>query len=186
MKKVIEVNIGGVNFIIEDDAYIKLKKYLTDFEETLSADEAKEIMEDIEIRICELFQSEIKYANQVVKMYNVDYVINCLGQIESNDDSKNYDWKNTPRTKKLYRNTDEKKIAGVCSGLSEYFNIDVTLIRIIFIVAVCLYGSTLWIYIILWIVVPEAKSTSQKMEMKGESITAESLKQQSAYNKKEK
>lgn len=79
MKKVVEVNIGGVNFTIEDDAYIQLKAYLARFESTLPADEAKEIMEDIEIRVSELFQKEIKYPNQVVDEKIVDSVIRCLG-----------------------------------------------------------------------------------------------------------
>lgn len=78
--------------------------------------------------------------------------------------------------KKLYRNPDDKKIAGVCSGLAEYFNIDVTLMRIIFVVVLLGYGATLLVYIVLWIAMPEAITRSQKMEMRGESVTAENIK----------
>lgn len=186
MKKVVEVNIGGINFTIEDDAYIKLKSYLARFEATLPTEDAKEIMEDIEIRVSELFQKEIKYPSQVVDEKMVDTVIECLGEVDQTGASNqtgnketntnNSNNKKMRSEKKLYRNPEDKKIAGVCSGLSEYFNIDVTLMRIIFIVALFLYGSTLLIYIVLWIAMPEALTVSQKMEMRGESVTAENIK----------
>ncbi|MFR1814685.1 PspC domain-containing protein [Dysgonomonas capnocytophagoides] len=184
MKKVVEVNIGGVNFTIEDDAYIQLKAYLARFESTLPADEAKEIMEDIEIRVSELFQKEIKYPNQVVDEKIVDSVIKCLGEVDSSkaqaenktNSSNTFNQKKMRSEKKLYRNPDDKKIAGVCSGLAEYFNIDVTLMRIIFVVVLFGYGATLLVYIVLWIAMPEAITRSQKMEMRGESVTAENIK----------
>lgn len=186
MKKVVEVNIGGVNFTIEDDAYIKLKSYLARFASTLPSDEAKEIMEDIEIRVSELFQKEIKYPNQVVDENTVDSVIECLGEVDASEtktenktSSNTYNQKKMRSEKKLYRNPDDKKIAGICSGLAEYFNVDVTLIRIIFVVALLVYGSTLLIYIVLWIAMPEALTVSQKMEMRGELVTAENIKKNS-------
>ncbi len=187
MKKVVEVNIGGVNFTIEDDAYVKLKSYLTRFSSTLPADEAKEIMEDIEIRVSELFQKEIKYPNQVVDEKIVDSVIECLGEVDASEtqtenktsSNNTYNQKKMKSEKKLYRNPDDKKIAGICSGLAEHFNIDVTLMRIIFVVALLGYGSTLLIYIVLWIAIPEAITVSQKMEMRGESVTAENIKRNS-------
>lgn len=191
MKKVVEVNIGGVNFTIEDDAYIQLKAYLARFESTLPADEAKEIMEDIEIRVSELFQKEIKYPNQVVDEKIVDSVIKCLGEVDSSEaqaenktnSSNTFNQKKMRSEKKLYRNPDDKKIAGVCSGLAEYFNIDVTLMRIIFVVVLFGYGATLLVYIVLWIAMPEAITRSQKMEMRGESVTAENIKNYSGNKK---
>lgn len=188
MKKVVEVNIGGVNFTIEDDAYIKLKSYLTRFASTLPTDDTKEIMEDIEIRVSELFQKEIKYPNQVVDEKIVDSVIECLGEVDAsetrtesttNSNNNTNNQKKMRSDKKLYRNPDDKKIAGICSGLAEYFNIDVTLMRIIFVVALLAYGSTLFVYIVLWIAMPEAVTISQKMEMRGESVTAENIKKYS-------
>lgn len=182
MKKVVEVNIGGINFTIEDDAYIRLKSYLSRFEATLPLEDAKEIMVDIEIRVSELFQKEIKYPNQVVDDKIVTSVINCLGEVENTDEPEENTSNNTSnrrkmRTeKKLYRNPDGKIISGVCSGLSEYFNIDVTLIRIVFLVALFGYGSTLILYIVLAIAMPKAITVSQKMEMRGESVTAENIK----------
>jgi phage shock protein PspC (stress-responsive transcriptional regulator) len=176
MKKVVEVNIGRINFTIEDDAYINLKSYLNRFESSITEkNDAEEIMEDIEIRVAEIFQKEMKYPNQVINQKMVDKVIDCLGEVDTNAETNNTKEKmNT--TKKLYRDIDDKKIAGVCSGLAAYFGIDVTLIRIIFLVALIGYGSTLVIYIILWIVMPEALTRVQKLEMRGEPITTENLK----------
>jgi len=183
MKKVIDVNIGGINFTIEDDAYIRLKSYLANFEASLpNKEDAKEIMEDIELRVAELFQKDIRYPNQIIDMKAVNAVIECMGEVDINLDFENENI-NEPTTekkmntyKKLYRNPDDKKIAGVCSGLAAYFDVDVTLIRVIFIMLLVLgFGSPIIAYIVLWIVMPEALTVAQKLEMRGEAVTAENI-----------
>lgn len=181
MKKVIEVNIGGVNFTIEDDAYIQLKNYLNRFEASLPIEDAKEIMEDVEARVAEIFQKEVKYPNQVISSSSVRKVIECLGEVNSNNENQSETkTENKMRTeKKLYRNIDEKVFAGVCSGLAAYFNIDATIVRVIFVLIFFLGGSALLAYIILWIIMPKAETVIQKMEMNGEPITAENLKKHS-------
>lgn len=84
MKKVIEVSIGGINFTMEDDAYFRLKDYLKRFEETIpDKQEAREVMEDVEARVAEILQKEIKYSNQVVDMKQVQTVIDHLGEVDS-------------------------------------------------------------------------------------------------------
>lgn len=183
MKKVIEVSIGGINFTMEDDAYFKLKNYLTCFEETIpDKQEAKEVMEDVEARVAEIFQKELKYPNQVVECDLVQVVINHLGEVEnadkqseqatrSNESSDNF----TKGEKKLYRDADEKMIAGVCSGLAAYLNIDATIIRVLFVVAIILWGSTFFLYIVLWLVVPKAVTIAQKLKMRGYAVTAENI-----------
>lgn len=182
MKKVIEVNIGRVSFTIEDDAYINLKSYLSRFEDSITdKNDIKEIMEDIETRVAEIFQKEMKYANQVVNQKMVDNVIECLGEVDSNNqyEEQNMNQERRQTVKKLYRDPDDKKIAGVCGGIAAYFNIDVTLIRILFVIALIVYGSALLAYIILWIAMPVAKTTVQKMEMRGEPITSENIRKYS-------
>ncbi|MDU1905575.1 MAG: PspC domain-containing protein [Dysgonomonas sp.] len=185
MKKVIEVNIGGINFNIEDDAYMRLKSYLTDFEASLpNKEDAREIMEDVESRVAELFQKEIKYPNQVVDMNAVNSVIACLGEVDkekvTNNESTEFKMK---PGRKLYRNPEDKKIAGVCGGLAIYFNIDSTLIRVIFILLIFFgFGSPFLIYFILWIVMPEANTVVQKLEMYGEHVTAENIKNYTTGN----
>ncbi len=180
MKKVVEVNIGGINFTIEDDAYFELKTYLGRFEASLPKEDAKEIMEDVEARVAEIFQKEVRYPNQVIGSNSVKTVIECLGEVGTNGSSKNQDenkTENKMRTeKRLYRNMDERVFAGVCSGLAAYFNIDVTIIRAVFIAVFFLGGSALLAYIVLWVITPKAITVIQKMEMYGEPITAENLK----------
>lgn len=185
MKKVIEVNIGGINFNIEDDAYMRLKSYLTDFEASLpDKEDAEEIMEDVESRVAELFQKDVKYPNQVVGMNTVNNVIACLGEIDKEETKINQSTEFTMRTgKKLYRNPEDKKIAGVCGGLAIYFNIDATLIRVLFILLIFFgFGSPVIAYIILWIVMPEANTVGQKLEMYGEPVTAENIKNYTTGN----
>lgn len=185
MKKVIDVNIGGINFTIEDDAYIKLKAYLSSFEASLPREDVREIMEDVEIRVAELFQKEINYPNQIIGMKAVDNIITCMGEIEVNSNVKeNETIENKMKAeKKLYRNPDDKRIAGVCSGLGAYFNIDPTLVRILFVVLLLGYGSALIAYIILWIVMPEAVTVVQKLEMRGAPVTAENIRDYNTYKK---
>lgn len=181
MKKVVEVNIGGLNFTIEDDAYFKLKLYLERFEASLpDKSEAKEIMEDVECRVAEIFQKENRYPNQVVDHRLVDHVIGCLGEVDDKANSMNEKTKTKMKAdKKLYRNPEDEKIGGVCSGLAAYFDIDVTLVRVAFVVALLGYGSALLAYIILWIVMPQAKTAIEKLEMRGEPITPENLRRYS-------
>lgn len=189
MKKAIDVNIGRVNFTIEDDAYIKLKSYLTSFEASLpNKEDAAEIMEDVEIRIAELFQKEIKYPTQVIDMKAVDTVIGMLGEVDSSyNTGESYNKAGETggkANKKLYRDPDDKKIAGVCGGLGAYFNIDATLIRIVFVVLLLGYGSAFIAYIILWIVMPEALTVAQKLEMRGQPVTAENIRNYTSNYKK--
>jgi len=186
MKKVIDVNIGRVNFTIEDDAYIRLERYLKNFQSTLPVEDAKEIMEDVEIRIAEIFQKEMKYPNQVIDVAAVDEVIGLLGEVEmsSNANNERMEEPKMKFDKKLYRNPDDKKIAGVCSGLGEYLNIDTALIRVIFVVLLIGFGTALIAYIVLWIAMPEARTVAQKLEMHGEPATAENIKNYSSNYKK--
>ena len=71
--------------------------------------------------------------------------------------------------RRLYRDADSRVLGGVCSGMGAYFNIDVVIFRILFVLSVFMGGAGVLIYIILWIVVPKAKTTAQKLEMKGKT-----------------
>lgn len=181
MKKAIDVNIGGVKFPIEEDAYIMLKEYLTRFELSMDdKDEAKEVMEDVEMRVAELFQKEVKFPNQVIDVRIVQAVISCLGDVnvDENVEDKTQESEtevNMKANKRLYRNPDDEKLAGVCSGIAAYFDIDSTLVRIIFLAALFAYGSTFWIYIAIWVIAPQALTVPQKLEMRGIPVTAENI-----------
>ncbi|MFV0467947.1 MAG: PspC domain-containing protein [Dysgonomonas sp.] len=187
MKKVIDINIGGTNFAMEDDAFIRLKTYLSKFEATISnPEDVKEVMEDIELRVAEIFQKELKNSNQVIGEALVDKVIECLGEVDEMPRGKSENTGNTPPfesatlNKRLYRDVDDKKIAGICSGVAAYFNVDVTLVRVLFLVAVVCYSTGFWLYIILWIAVPEAITISQKLQMRGIPVTAENIRKYSS------
>ncbi|WP_108821722.1 PspC domain-containing protein [Dysgonomonas sp. Marseille-P4361] len=186
MKKVIDVSVGGVNFIMEEDAYNRLQGYLQRFENTITdKNEAKEIMEDVEARVAEIFQKERKYANQVIDTTIVQTVIDLLGEVEESSaeplheataeggykDEDGY----TIGKKKWYRDTDNKMIGGVCSGISAYFGIDVTLIRILAVFSLIFYGVTFFVYVVLWLVIPKTRSILDKMRMYGYAPTADNI-----------
>ncbi|NDW08772.1 PspC domain-containing protein [Dysgonomonas sp. 520] len=191
MKKVIDINIGGINFSMDDDAYFMLKTYLSKFEATISnPEDVKEVMEDIEYRIAEIFQKEIKGTFQVVNESMVKKIIDMLGEVNDTESQKQNTWDSRNSTfspggstKRLYRDVDNKSIAGVCSGIAVYFDIDITLVRIIFLVGLICFSSTFWIYLILWIALPKALSISQKLEMRGIPVTAENIKKYSYKTK---
>ena len=191
MKKVIDITIGKIVFTIEDDAYARLEAYLRSFEASLPNDkEREEVMEDIELRIAELFQKERKFDRQVIDLKIVESVIACLGEVEDKQADKKTNYSqpksqnNMKTTKKLYRNPDDKKVAGVCSGIAAYFDIDPTIVRLILIILVISGGSGVLAYIILWIVMDEADTVAKKLEMNGEPVTAENIKNYTETNKK--
>lgn len=190
MKKVLEISIGGINFTMEEDAYFRLKDYLRRFEDTIpDKQEAKEVMEDVEARVAEIFQKEMKFPNQVVEMKLVQIVIDHLGEVEpvkesnTNSGSHNNDENYTKGKKQFFRDLDNKMLGGVCSGLAAYTGIDVTIIRIIWVVAFFVYGSGLIAYIIVWIVAPKAVTISQKLQMRGFDPTAENIRKYTSQNK---
>ena len=85
--------------------------------------------------------------------------------------------------KRLYRDPDNKAVGGVCSGLASFLNIDTTIVRIILLLALLLWGSGLLVYLVLWIVVPLAKTPAQKCEMRGLEPTAENMAKFNEYRK---
>lgn len=191
MKKVIDITIGKVVFTIEDDAYARLEAYLKSFEASLPNDkEREEIMEDIELRIAELFQKESKFDRQVIDLKIVESVIACLGEVENNESEKitknsqsNTQNKMNTTAKKLYRNPDDKKVAGVCSGIAAYFDLDPTVIRLLLVIFVLCGGSGILAYIILWVIMGEADTVAKKLEMRGEPVTAENIRKYTDNNK---
>ena len=181
MKKTFTINVSGSIFYIEEDAFEKLQNYLQLLNNYFSCQEGgKEILQDIEFRIAELLQEKISDGKQAVISEWVDEVMKRMGKPEDfmdpeeaeNGASVCTDDKNEKIRKRLYRDSENRVFGGVCSGLSSYLNVDPVIIRIIFIVlAFPGVGILGIIYLILWIVVPEANTTSQRLEMKGEEAT---------------
>lgn len=175
MKKTFTINISGTVFHIDDDAYEKLNYYILQINRHFSNEaDGKEIVEDIESRISELFQERVKDGKEVITIAQVEEIIQIMGMPEAFADSNEEEVKaKIPRARgrKLYRDPDDRVLGGVCSGLGAFFNLDPIIIRLIFVLLVFLgAGSSIIIYVILWIVVPKAANTAQRLEMKGEEV----------------
>ena len=179
------VGIGGFGFMIDEDAYYRLNNYLSRFKSGLgSKRESAEVMGDVEQRIAELFREELRYKEEVVSLALVEKVIKRLGfpdgteHSEEFDFDRGYDTYSRPR-KRLYRDPDNKTFGGVCSGLAAYFEFEITLCRVLFIIALFMGSVGFWAYVILWIAVPLARTAAEKLEMRGLPITAENLRKAS-------
>ncbi len=182
MKKVVNAGIGGRSFAMDEDAYSKLKKYLNAFRtKSKMGIQSKEVMDDLEERIAELFSENITQYRNVVDIVAVERVIAQLGMpdgepySEAGEDPISEIFSGNKPTRKFYRNPDNKSIAGVCSGIALYLNIDPLLMRIVFVIALFMGSAGFWIYVILWIAAPLAETPAQKCEMYGLPVTAENL-----------
>lgn len=180
MNKTLTINIAGSVFHIDENAYQKLDQYLKAIKRSFPKEEQDEIIHDIEIRIAELFSENITDINQVVTLNDVDRVISIMGKPEDYIlDEENTTEQNTQYiytgSKKLYRDGENAMVGGVLAGLGHYFKVDTVWMRIIFIILVLFYGTGILLYLILWIIVPEAKTTSQILEMQREPVNISTI-----------
>lgn len=186
MNKTISMNVGGVVFQVDEDAFEGLRAYLLRIEGNLGAMAGSgEIIADIEARIAELLQERLKEGGrEAVSREDVGRVIDILGQPEdyvdegaAQGDDGQHKARGRRSMRKLYRDPEHKTIAGVASGLAAYSGIHTAWVRILFVV-LCFVtsGSTLLLYALLWICVPYAKTTSEKLEMRGEPVNFDSIK----------
>lgn len=183
MNKTVNINLGGMFFHIDEDAYQKLTRYFEAIRRSLSKSSGQEeIIKDIEMRVSELLNEKQKSEKHVVGLKDVDEVIAVMGQPEdyiieeeTNASGKFNDY-STRATKKLYRDKEKGMIGGVATGLGHYFGIDAVWLKIMFLIFVFAgFGSGILAYIILWIVTPEAITTSEKLEMTGEPVTISNI-----------
>lgn len=153
-------------------------------------------MNDIESRISELFKERLGFGMQVITLQEVNEVIAIMGQpdeienpldsgtapdnnAEGDNSGQTTDTSNNEShksTKRLYRDPDNRILGGVASGMGYYFGIDTVAIRVIMVLLLPLWASSVWIYLLLWICIPEARTTSQKLEMRGETPTVDNIK----------
>ncbi|MEE8335231.1 MAG: PspC domain-containing protein [Candidatus Neomarinimicrobiota bacterium] len=178
MKKTVTINLAGVVIRIDEDAFEQLQEYLNSIKLHFSSGDGRdEIMADIESRIAELFQ-EMKL--EIIGTKNVAKIISVMGSPEEYlDDSGEEEKKETITEKikkRIFRNPDDNIIGGVCGGLGSYFDVDPVWFRLGFVIGTLIGGSGILIYLILWFIVPEARSTADKLQMQGEPITAENIK----------
>lgn len=190
MKKTINVAIGGCSFTIDEDAYNTLNNYLERFKASLDSTSASaDVMDELEGRIADLLKGKLG-GRQVVDNAMTMEVIGRLGYPEGYKDvddqterqeapKEEYHYSGTDGerpARKLFRDPDGKKIAGVCSGIALFLNVDVVLIRVIFLVALICGTAGFWIYLIIWIAAPEAVTAAEKCELRGIPATAENIK----------
>ncbi len=206
MKPTTTINLNGLVFYIDDDAYQTLFTYLNDVRRQIGETvDNEEIMHDVEARIAELFSEMLQHKGiQVINNFMVHQVMDQLGKPEdfapeestissdkidesSNENGtsngegasniNNASHENRPR-RRLYLDKDNALLGGVCAGLAAYLGIDVVWVRITFVLCLFLYGAALPIYLLIWIIAPAARSAAQRLEMRGETPSIENIKKE--------
>ncbi|PLX09966.1 MAG: hypothetical protein C0598_11545 [Marinilabiliales bacterium] len=179
MKKTTNININGIAFTLDEDAYKLINDYMISIRSHFkNKNGGEEIISDIEARIAELFQGMLNDTKQVINVDDVKKVKSQLGQpsdFESdNEEEQAYDYSFDTTRKRLYRDIKNRMIGGVCSGLGAYFHVDTTWIRLAFVIAT-ISGVSPLIYLILWVVIPAAVTASERLEMRGEPINISNI-----------
>ncbi|WP_396637434.1 PspC domain-containing protein [Maribacter sp. R77961] len=185
MNKTININLANTLFHMDEDAYNKMRRYLEtvkrSFANTPGSDE---ILADIEARIAELFYEKLENERQVITQKEVDEVIAIMGQPEDymvdedifEDEPRTRNTSQQTRVKKLYRDTEHKYVAGVSSGLAHYLGIDPLWVRILWVfLTIGSGGGFILLYGLLWILIPEASTTAQKLDMRGEAVNISNI-----------
>ena len=177
MKVTVNINLGGYAFNMDEDAYERLKQYIKSLEKEFSGEPgAAEIMSDIEGRVAELFKMRLSPYKQVITIKDIEEVMVILGSPEIISGGEPTDEPPPRSQRRIYRDSDRRVFGGVCAGISAYLNWDPLIMRIIFAVLTLPGGFGLALYLILWIILPVAKTTAQKLEMRGDPITVENIK----------
>jgi phage shock protein PspC (stress-responsive transcriptional regulator) len=180
MNKTVNINLAGTFFHIDEDAYQKLQRYLEAIKRSFTDSQGRnEILADIEARIAELFNERVENDKQVVSIKEVEQVITIMGQPEDymvdeeifdDEPKRTYTSSRTSSTRKLYRDTESAYIGGVSSGLAHYFDVDPLWIRIAWVILFFGFGTGFLVYILLWILMPAAETTSEKLAMSGKPV----------------
>jgi phage shock protein PspC (stress-responsive transcriptional regulator) len=182
MNKTIIININGIVFHIEEDAYEILKAYMTDVKRHfMNSADSLEITTDIENRIAEMFNEILlREGKQVVVDQDVKTVVEQMGSVEdfepAEDGARPEAFNYNTESRRLFRDPDDRLVAGVCSGIANYFDFNPVWMRLLFACFVPIGGSGLILYIILWIVVPKAVTRADRMAMKGEKLNLQGFK----------
>ena len=185
MNKTVNINLAGIFFHIDENAYLKLQRYLEAIKRSFTDSQGRsEIISDIEARIAELFAERIQNEKQVVGVKLVDEVITIMGQPEDylvddeifEDEPQPRQRQSTRPSKKLYRDTDNSYIGGVAAGLSHYLGIESIWTRLIWLIfAIGSGGTFIVIYLIFWALVPEAQTTAEKLTMTGDAVNISNI-----------
>jgi len=179
MKTTTNININGISFTLDEDAYQLLNEYMISLKAHFKNKKGgAEIISDIEARIAELFQNMLNETKQVINLEDVKKVKSQLGQPSDfepeSEEEQTYDYTYDFTRKRLYRDINDRMIGGVCSGLGAYFHVDTTWVRLAFVIAI-ISGVSPFIYLILWIVIPPAISATERLEMRGAAVNISNI-----------
>ncbi|QHS54993.1 PspC domain-containing protein [Mucilaginibacter sp. 14171R-50] len=185
MNKTIIININGIVFHIEEDAYEILKNYMTDVQRHfLNSADSLEITTDIENRIAEMFNEILlREGKQVIVLQDVKTVVQQMGSVEDFEMEEEgakphaqpaFGYGTEPR--RLFRDPDDHLVAGVCSGIANYFDFNPVWVRLLFVLSLIFFGTGFVLYVILWIVVPKAVTRADRMAMKGQKLDLQGFK----------
>ncbi len=176
MNKIIKINLAGQAVSIDEHAYDSLSHYLRSLEKHfVNTESGKEILDDIEARIAELFFAKLR-VNDFISEIHVQEAITLMGTAqdmgaEDHDESQDSQGYKDPKRKKLFRDKDDAIFGGVCSGIGAYYGLDTIAVRIIFILLVMLAGAPIVAYIVLWAIIPAAITPQDRYRMHGDAST---------------
>ena len=182
MNKTVSINLAGIFFHIDEDAYQNLKNYFKAIKKSLQNSEGEsEILADIEGRVSELFSERIKSSQHVISNKEVDEIVSIMGQPEDYkideaifEESPEQEKSDTHK-RRLFRDSDGAYVGGVSAGLGHYFGIDPLLIRLVWVLLIFGAGMGPLLYVILWILIPAAKTTAEKLAMMGKPVTISNI-----------
>lgn len=180
MNKTFNINLGGIVYHIDEDAYDLLENYLKNLRIYFSKEEGgEEIVQDMELRISELFTERIHAGKQVITLSDVEEIIAQMGNFEEITDESEESGKdkeeNDETPKRLYRDADNKIFGGVCSGIAAYMGWDTTILRLAMLLVCCFLQGGILLYIISWIIIPLAKTAPEKLSMRGKKINVKNI-----------
>ena len=181
MKKVINITLSSIVFAVEEDAHAMLAEYLEAITARLDeGDDKDEIVADIESALAEKFVAAGKSEKAAITLRDIEHAQSEMGEPAafgegSTTDADTHAAASAETKKRLFRDTEDAVLAGVSSGLAQYFDIDPVIVRIGFVVGAFLNGIGIIAYIILWVVVPKAETTAQKFAMRGKRVTIEDI-----------
>ncbi len=182
MNKTVNINLGGLFFHIDEDAFQKISRYFDAIKRSLSnANGQDEIMKDIEMRVAEIFSENKKSEKSVISLKDVDAMIAIMGQpedyrLEEENGEAAAPFISAKTSKKLYRDVDHNFLGGVAAGFGHYLGVDTLWLRLALVILFFASAGTMtFVYILLWVLVPKAETTVEKLEMTGEPVNLSNI-----------
>lgn len=188
MNKIISINLKGLVFQVEEEAFEQLQKYLELLNRHFAKEESRlEIIDDIESRIAEMMQ-EILETKAAITAVDVEEIIATMGkpsdfgideeekeEEKTNNEKQSYSAPIGNVPKRFMRDTENSVLGGVCSGAGHYFGVEPLWIRLVFLFLLFAFGTGIFFYIVLWVIIPEAKTPSDRLQMKGEPVNVDNI-----------